>query len=47
MAKSEAQAFPLFNQLLKDAVSFCADIKGEKHNNDLEVLEAYSNFPAL
>ena len=41
MAKSEAQAFPLFNQLLKDAVSFCADIKGKKHNNDLEVLEAY------
>ena len=41
VAKSEAQAFPLFNQLLKDAVSFCADIKGKKHNNDLEVLEAY------
>ena len=41
VAKSEAQAFPLFNQLLKDAVSFCADINGKKHNSDLELLGAH------
>ena len=41
VAKSEAQAFPLYNQLLKNAVSFSVDVKGEKHNNELEVLEAY------
>lgn len=41
VVKPEAQAFPLYNQLLKNAVSFCVDVKGEKHNNESEVLEAY------